>query len=393
MACTSAETTRDNPQRILMGPPGSWGTGTVPDFHILDAKRSRTTSDAVDILQVRHASGGVSTVTFKAYEQRREKWQGESLHFVWFDEEPPHEIYSEGLTRTNATGGFTFITATPLLGMTQVVGLFYPEATHETRALVQMTLEDCRYEDGEGHYTDAQIEEIIGSYQEHEREARVKGIPMLGSGRVFPVAEKAISVDSFVTPEFWPKIAGIDFGWDHPTGAVLCSHDRENDVIYVVNAYKRAQLSPAQHAMTLRRWGSWIPWAWPQDGRQTESNGQHRAQLYREEGMRMIRDHATFEAGGYQVTDGTDEMLMRMQTGRLKVFSHLEEWFAEFRTYHRKNGKIVKTNDDLLDATRYAMMMRRFARVETPTSSLPKTTGSYDPLRSKKTGDGSWQEA
>jgi hypothetical protein len=55
-------------------------------------------------------------------------------------------------------------------------------------------------------------------------------------------------------------------------------------------------------------------------------------------------------------------MLERMQTGRWKVFSHLEDWFREYRVYHRRAGKVVKLGDDLLAASRYAMMMRRFAR-------------------------------
>ena len=38
-----------------------------------------------------------------------------------FDEEPPLDIYSEGLTRTNATGGITIVTFTPLVGMSDVV--------------------------------------------------------------------------------------------------------------------------------------------------------------------------------------------------------------------------------------------------------------------------------
>ena len=49
--------------------------------------------------------------------------------------------------------------------------------------------------------------------------------------------------------------------------------------------------------------------------------------------------------------------------GRLKVFAHLNDWWEEFRLYHRKNGLIVKENDDLMSATRYAMMMRRAAVV------------------------------
>ena len=60
------------------------------------------------------------------------------------------------------------------------------------------------------------------------------------------------------------------------------------------------------------------------------------------------------------------EMLDRMQTGRLKVFRHLNEWFEEFRLYHRADGKVVKEADDLMSATRYAIMMLRFA--ETPPS-------------------------
>ena len=55
------------------------------------------------------------------------------------------------------------------------------------------------------------------------------------------------------------------------------------------------------------------------------------------------------------------EMLDAMQTGRFKVAAHLENWFEEYRLYHRKDGKVEKIYDDLLSATRYAWMMRRFA--------------------------------
>ena len=58
------------------------------------------------------------------------------------------------------------------------------------------------------------------------------------------------------------------------------------------------------------------------------------------------------------------DMLDRMKTSRLKVFRHLNDWFEEFRLYHRKDGKIVKEHDDLLSATRYGLMMLRYA--ETP---------------------------
>ena len=58
-------------------------------------------------------------------------------------------------------------------------------------------------------------------------------------------------------------------------------------------------------------------------------------------------------------------MLDRMKTGRLKVFNHLLDWLEEFRLYHRKDGRVVKEGDDLMSATRYAVMMLRYARTET----------------------------
>jgi Terminase RNaseH-like domain len=55
-------------------------------------------------------------------------------------------------------------------------------------------------------------------------------------------------------------------------------------------------------------------------------------------------------------------MLIRMESGRFKVFKHLNDWFDEFRLYHRKDGKVHKEGDDLMSATRYAVMMLRHAR-------------------------------
>ena len=78
----------------------------------------------------------------------------------------------------------------------------------------------------------------------------------------------------------------------------------------------------------------------------------------------MLPERATFEDGTNGLEAGIAEMLDRMETGRFRVFSHLNDWFEEFRLYHRKDGKIVKEYEDLMCATRYALMMRRFAKVK-----------------------------
>jgi phage terminase large subunit-like protein len=182
--------TRDGIQRLLVGEPKDreqWGQGMIPGGALYDTSSRMGVADALDAVLVRHkATGGLSTFGFKTYDQGREKWQGETLDVVWFDEEPPPDIYSEGLTRTNATNGQTFMTFTPLLGMSEVVRRFLMEPS-EDRHVTTMTIEDAE------HYTAEQRKRIIASYPAHEREARVKGIPTLGSGRIFPVTEEGIT--------------------------------------------------------------------------------------------------------------------------------------------------------------------------------------------------------
>lgn len=78
----------------------------------------------------------------------------------------------------------------------------------------------------------------------------------------------------------------------------------------------------------------------------------------------MLPERATFDDGTNGVEAGISDMLQRMQTGRFKVFSTVGDWFEEFRLYHRKDGRIVKERDDVISASRYALMMKRFARVK-----------------------------
>lgn len=354
-AGVTGESTRDNPQRVLLGRPNAHGTGAIPKSCIEDVTPSRGVPEAVDSIKVKHVSGGTSVVSFKAYEKGREKWQGETLDGVWFDEEPPEDIYTEGLTRTNATGGFVMITFTPLLGMSEVVRRFLLEKNKD-RSVTTMTIDDAE------HYTAEQREQIVASYPAHEREARSKGIPTLGSGRIFPVAEEKISCEPFSIPDYWAQIGAIDFGWDHPTACVKVAWDRDNDVVYVCATHRLREALPTIHAETMRGWGPWLPWAWPHDGLQHDKgSGEQIAQQYSDRGINMLAVRATFEDGSNGVEAGLLDMLERMNTGRLKVFRHLENWFEEFRLYHRKDGKIVKLHDDLISATRYAIMSLRHA--------------------------------
>jgi phage terminase large subunit-like protein len=356
----TGESTRDNPQRILYGQLLQVGTGMLPLNSIKDATNKRGIPNALDTLVVKWGGGGDvqaqdSLCGFKSNDQGREKWQGPTLGLVWFDEEHDEDIYSEGLTRTNVAFGPVMTTFTPLKGMSNVVKRFLLDKVPGTH-VTGMTIEDVL------HYTDEQREAIVAAYLPHEREARSKGIPTMGSGRVFPIEESLITSSPIPIPAHWPQICGIDFGWDHPSAAVRLAWDRDNDIIYVIAAHRQKEQTPTMFAASVKPWGDWLRWSWPHDGLQHDKgSGEQLAKQYKAQGLKMLGDRATFEDGTNGVEAGITEMFDRMQTGRLKIFSHLHDIFEEFRLYHRKDGLIVKLNDDLLSAIRYAMMMKRFA--------------------------------
>lgn len=205
--------------------------------------------------------------------------------------------------------------------------------------------------------------ELLASTPPHLRDARSKGIPAMGSGRIFPVDEELIKeprIDR--VPGYWRQIIGLDFGWDHPSAAVLLYHDADIDVVHVRATHRMREATPVYFAAGIRPWGVNIPVAWPHDGLQHDKgSGKQLAEQYRAAGLNMLPDRATFEDGTHGVEAGLTDMLDRMQSGRFKVDASLHDWFEEFRLYHRKNGVVVKERDDLMSATRYALMMIREA--------------------------------
>jgi len=355
------ESTRDVVQDKLIGPPAQrdlWGSGMIPQRTLGDISTARGVADMIDTVVVAHVSGGKSSLQFKSYERGREKWQGTGKHCVWFDEEPPEDIYTEGRTRTLDRQGIVLTTFTPLLGMSEVVRRFLLEPSPQ-RAIIVATIDDAP------HFSQAQRDEIVASYAPHEREARTRGVPTLGSGRIYPVAEEDIVIAPITIQPHWPQIGGIDFGWDHPTAAVKLAWDRDKDVVYLTADYRVRQALPVLHVAALRPWGKKLPWSWPHDGLITDkTSGIQVAKQYAELGLNMLPERATFDDGTNGVEAGIFQLLERMQTNRFKVFSTCGAWLEEFRLYHREDGKVVKEYDDTLDAGRYAYMMLRMAETD-----------------------------
>ena len=319
-------------------------------------------------------TGGYSCISFKSYSQGQAPLMGSSIDFALIDEEPQDpDIYPQVLTRTatgnDGKGGYVVLTFTPELGMTELVSQFM-QHLRPGQYLKNVTWDDAPHLDAE---TKTQL---LAAIPEWQREMRSKGIPVLGEGQVYPVAEEAIKVDPFEIPNHYRICAGIDIGISHPTCVAWCAYDPDRDIIYLYDSYKQAGEIPAVHAAMIRGKGAAIPMIYPHDADNREKgSGNTMAGLYREAGVNVVGRFTNADGSNF-VEPGIMELLERMRTGRLKVFADQRDFFEELRMYHRKNGKIVKEKDDLLDAFRYcALSVQRFG-IQKGELKLPELYGN-----------------
>ena len=371
----SNETTRDIVQFELLGSPDdpdAFGSGTVPRNLITKTERKPGVPNAKSVALIRHVSGGNSSLFFKAYEMGVEKWQGRSVDCIWLDEEPSRDIYSQAVTRTLDRKGMVYMTFTPESGMTETVASFMNNL-QQGQSLTNATWDDASEKvislKGEnGHLNELVMEQILSSYSPHEREMRRYGRPSIGSGLVYPIQEEKIMIDPVDIKDHWARIAGIDFGFDHPTAVIWMAWDKDEDEIYIYDCYRQSKASPAVHAGAMRGRPQFIPIAWPHDGNRRDSMGNPGlADQYRGLGCNMLFSHFTNppalgeKKGGNSIEEGLMHILQLMENEKFHVFSTLSDWWEEFRMYHRKGGKVVPFKDDLMSATRYAVLSRRFA--------------------------------
>lgn len=366
-------------QKELFGDPlddAKLGTGAIPLECLVKSKITRKPGvpNAIQDALIRHVSGGMSKLTLMAYEQKAKAFMGIRFDFGWMDEEPPLDIWSQFIRGTiSRKNAILYVTFTPEEGLTDVVNQFMNDI-RPGQALVQATWDDAE------HISPEEMSQRESALPPHEREMRRRGVPQFGAGLVFPFGED-LEVDPFEIPKHWPRIIGIDFGWDHPFGAVMLAWDRDADVVYVVADYRESRATPAIHASAINKWGKW-PVAWPHDGLNAEKRtGEQLKKAYEDEGLELLRSHATNPPqlgqkegeGGNSVEAGILAMYERMETGRWKVFKTCRHWLEEQRIYHRdKEARLVKLRDDTLSASRYAHMMLRHAQTMTVHIRRPK---------------------
>lgn len=371
-----ARTVRDTAQKELIGPIGMAGTGMIPAHALGQFWGLQGTNQAIDMIMIKHVSGGWSKLGFKNYKQDISAFMGASLHVIWLDEECPLEIYNECNIRTATTKGIMLVTFTPLQGLSPMVVNFCKKADFlvGARPIVVVDTDDKLEEDG---YDENDAEYAVGHSQrkavvqagwndapwldqetkerlledtpEYLKKARSEGIPSMGAGAVFPIDLQQVLCDPFTIPDNWPRMYGLDVGWNK-TAVCWAALDPNSDTLYIYDEYYQGMLPPESHAYAIRSRGDWIRGAIdPASRGRGQSDGSKLMSLYKQHGLKLGPAKNERESG-------IQDAIQRLSAGKLKVFKTCVNFQKEYVLYRRKpNGEIMDENDHMMDAFRYVI--------------------------------------
>jgi len=406
----TGQSTRDTVQEALLGPIGSWGTGSIPKDRIVRTTARVGIPNAVDTIEVLHVSGKISTIGLKSFDQKPSSFYGTAKHGIWLDEPCPDLVYNECLIRTMTTGGRLVHTITPKEGLTRLLSEFLSKCdllagaqrVKGLDAMMQLQeMEDRKYgrevvstkpgvnsracvqigwADAPWLDEDAQ-NEIISSTPPFQREAVKYGTPSLGIGAVYPIPLDEITISAqdaaklHPLPAYWRYIYGFDVGWNK-TAAIFLAHDIDNDIVYVVDEYYQGQREPELHAMHIKaRGGDWqIGVIDPASAGSNQMDGDKLIRVYRSHPISLrIRE------ADNAVEAGIAKVWSRLSSGKLKFFPNTFNLQNEYLLYRRdENGRVVKENDHALDALRYAINSLQYAQPKKVNTLPIQNTKKYN---------------
>ena len=320
-------------------------------------------SGIIDFIQVKSKGGGNSVIGFKSCDQGRAKFQGTSLDYVWFDEEPPKDIYDECRMRILDRRGDIWGTMTPLMGLTWVHEDIYmnrrsdPEVWYE-----QMAWRDNPFLDA------SELSLLESVLSDEERQSRQYGHFASSCGLVYPEFSMENNViDPFDVPAQWYSAISIDPGLVNPLSAHWYAVDGDGN-IFVIAEHYAAGMDAAEHCRRIREISERL--GWPKDSsgcyealmdsaslQQTLASPRSVAQIFSELGIRVnARVDKNVWAGVQKV-----KQYLKGGEGRTKlyIFSSCPEMIREIKGYRYGDGdKPVKRNDHAMDELRYFIMSR-----------------------------------
>lgn len=305
------------------------------------------------------------------YEQELDKFGGAALHRVHYDEEPPEDIRQECWARTLDFSGDELFTMTPLQGMTWMYDEIFLAAQREENAgRIHVTLASML----DNPYLPGDVRERIMAMwgdDDEMRQARVEGRFVHFGGLVYPGFEEVL-VEPFKREEVadLELVCAIDPGVVH-TGVVWVGfHDDYSMDVFAARKFRDVDVADVaeQIRMVNGAWGI-------EDGSLRyviDPAARSRGQTDK---IRVIDEYNNqgigASPGQNDVDTGILSLRRRINHNKLRVGRDCEDLIFEARRYRiedRKDGKfsVVKKDDHVVDALRYAAMERLYEPVVRP---------------------------
>lgn len=365
-------------QKALFGTPdirleAEIGSGSIPLDHI-DIPSFIKDGARLTSCRIKSVNGGYNTLQFFGAAQGQERMMGSTVKGVWIDEEPKHNsmaIYSQCLTRTITTDGFIMMTATPEQGFTPLQRMFAEDKKG------QLYVDSASWDECP-HIKQEDIDKLLAGVPEFQHDMRRRGLPVLGSGAVFPFEDSAIMCEDLTPQPHWNILASLDFS-NVNDASVVCynAYDPDNDMYYVYHVdyiTNIANKNPEHMAsLILNSDTPTIPTISPHDGGINSVSPTAKAKVMRNLGVN-IQSRCFFNppslfigfqknAGSIDREPGLNEMRRLFGAGKLKIARSVGSFFSEKSQffYSDKDGGGMKTvgKDDCIDAIRYGIISLR----------------------------------
>ena len=355
----SREVQRDVAQRkILQYLNPDW----IEDVVMVSGRSKNPDGGIIDYISIKNVFNGLSRITFKSCEMGREKFQGASLDFVWFDEEPPEDIYDECLMRVLDKRGDVFGTMTPLKGMTFVYDRIYLNSGNSDDVW------HIFMEWGDNPYLDkGEVAKLTAAMSKDMLERRRYGHFTDGNGPVYPEFDQNVNViPPFDIPCEWQDRLSIDPGLNNPLACLWFAVDGDGN-IFVVAEHFEAGKDVGYHADRIKEISKRLNWHTDSFGRiealidsaanqKTLSSLKSVTELFCERGINVI---PKVNKDMFSGINRVKEYLGGTYGRRLYIFDCCVNLIRELKSYRWASGDVPKKYDDhCLDAMRYYIMAR-----------------------------------
>ena len=347
----------------------------IEEIIMNSGKKNSPEYGVIDTIVIKNIFGGLSRISFKSCEEGREKFQGTSLDFVWFDEEPPEDIYNECKMRVLDKCGDIFGTMTPLKGQTYIYDQIYLNSQNDPEVYCQfMEWADNPY------LSQEELKRLTASMSEEELTARRYGKFLCNNkSAVYKEFNPEIHIiEPFnISPDFYDQIS-IDPGLNNPLSAHFYACDYDGN-IYVIAEHFEAEKNVEYHANKIIQIAKSLGWKSRKDGRyealidsaanqKTLASNKSVTELFFEHGIAVNPNvNKDLFAGISRV-----KTYLKNAEGKSKlfIFSSCTNLIREIKSYYWGEGdKPVKTDDHALDELRYYIM----SRPESPIAHKEKT--------------------